>query len=156
LSFGVPALARQPEEVTMLYRTALYPADPFALMRRLSEDLDSLAFGTTRSFPALNVWQSDEAAAITAELPGVLSGSLDIQVKDNVLTLSGERRAPELPEGATWHRRERAFGRFTRAIRLPFRVDPEKVEARFVDGVLRIAVGRPDEDKPRRIAIKAA
>lgn len=140
----------------MLYRTALYPADPFALMRRLSEDLDSLAFGATRSFPALNVWQNDEAAAITAELPGVEPGDIDIQVKDNVLTLSGERKAPDLPEGAIWHRRERAFGRFTRAIRLPFRVDPEKVEARFADGVLRIAVGRPDEDKPRRIAIKAA
>jgi len=140
----------------MLYRTTLYPADPFALMRRLSDEIDSMVFGAARAFPALNVWQSDEAAAITAELPGVEPGDIDIQMKDNVLTLSGERRAPDLPEGAIWHRRERAFGRFTRAIRLPFRVDPEKVEARFADGVLRIAVGRPDEDKPRRIAIKAA
>jgi HSP20 family protein len=142
--------------VNVLYPTSLYRADPFALMRRLSEDLDRVAFGAPRSFPALNIWQNDEAAAITAELPGVEPGNLDIQVKDNVLTLSGERRAPELPEGATWHRRERAFGRFTRAIRLPFRVDPEKVEARFADGVLHIAVARPEEDKPRRIAIKAA
>ncbi|MFN3689085.1 Hsp20/alpha crystallin family protein [Salinarimonas sp.] len=139
----------------MLYRTALYPADPFALMRRLSQDLDR-AFGAPRTFPAVNVWQSDEAAAITAELPGLEPADIDIQVKDNVLTLSGERKLPDLPEGATWHRRERAFGRFTRAIRLPFRVDPEKVEARFADGVLRIAVGRPDEDKPRRIEIRAA
>ncbi|MDM7459038.1 MAG: Hsp20/alpha crystallin family protein [Paracoccus sp. (in: a-proteobacteria)] len=140
----------------MLYSSALYPADPFALMRRLSEDLDRMAVGGTRAFPALNVWHNDEAAAITAELPGVEPGDIDIQVKENVLMLSGERKAPELPEGATWHRRERAFGRFTRAIRLPFRVDPDKVEARFADGVLRVAVGRPDEDKPRRIEIKAA
>lgn len=140
----------------MLYRTALYPADPFALMRRMSQDLDRLTFGTARAFPALNVWQNDEAAAITAELPGVEPADIDIQVKDNVLTLSGARKAAELPEGATWHRRERAFGRFTRAIRLPFRVDPDKVDARFADGVLRVAVGRPDEDKPRRIEIKAA
>lgn len=140
----------------MLYRTALYPADPFALMRRLSEDLGGAVNGAARSFPALNIWQSDEAAAITAELPGVEPGDIDIQVKDTLLTLSGERKAPDLPEGATWHRRERAFGRFTRAVRLPFRVDPEKVEARFADGVLRIAVGRPEDDKPRRIAIKAA
>lgn len=140
----------------MIYSSALYPADPFALMRRLSEDLDRMTVGGPRAFPALNVWQNDEAAAITAELPGVEPGGIDIQVKDNVLTLSGERKAPDLPDGATWHRRERAFGRFTRAIRLPFRVDPEKVEARFADGVLRIAVGRPDEDRPRRIEIKAA
>ena len=97
----------------MLYRTSLYPADPFALMRRLSQDLDS-AFGAPRAFPALNVWQNEEAAAITAELPGVEPADIDIQVKDNVLTLSGERKLPDLPEGATWHRRERAFGRFTR------------------------------------------
>lgn len=139
----------------MLYPT-LYPADPFALMRRLTESLESLGAGPARAFPAVNVWQNDEAAAITAELAGVAPADIDIQVKDNVLTLSGERRAPELAEGATWHRRERAFGRFTRAIRLPFRVDPDKVEAHVADGVLRISVGRPDEDRPRRIAIKAA
>ncbi|MCX7677145.1 MAG: Hsp20/alpha crystallin family protein [Alteraurantiacibacter sp.] len=140
----------------MVYRTALYPADPFALMRRLSDSLDRIALGRVRAFPAINIWQNAEAAAITAELPGVEPGDIDIEVKDNILTLSGERKPPAHPEGATWHRRERAFGRFTRAIRLPFRVDPEKVEARFADGVLRIAVARPEEDKPRRIAIKAA
>ncbi len=140
----------------MFYPSTLYRADPFVVLRRLAADLDNEVFGTGAAFPALNVWQNDEAAAITAELPGVEPGDIDIQVKENVLTLSGERKAPALPEGATWHRQERAFGRFTRAIRLPFRVDPEKVEARFADGVLRIAVGRPDEDRPRRIEIKAA
>ena len=85
----------------MLYRTALYPADPFALMRRLSGDPDGFGFGAARAFPALNIWQNDEAAAITAELPGVDPADIDIQVKDNLLTLSGERKAPELPEGAT-------------------------------------------------------
>ncbi|MFC3101694.1 Hsp20/alpha crystallin family protein [Altererythrobacter lauratis] len=140
----------------MFYRTALYPADPFAVMRRLSDSLDRMTARATSPFPPVNIWQNGEAAAITAELPGVEPGDIDIEVKDNILTLSGERKAPEHPEGASWHRRERAFGRFTRAIRLPFRLDPEKVEARFANGVLRIAVARPDEDKPRRIAIKAA
>jgi HSP20 family protein len=139
----------------MAYPMALYRADPFAMMRRLSEDFDRLVSGAAPAFPAVNVWQGDAAAAVTAELPGVDAADIDISVKDDVLTLSGERRMPELPEGAVWHRRERGFGRFTRAVRLPFRVDPDKVEARFTDGVLRIAVGRPDTDLPKRIAIKA-
>lgn len=140
----------------MLTPSLLYRADPFALMRRMVEDMDRLAFGPAPAFPALNVWQGDTAAAITAELPGVDPADIDISVKDDVLTISGERRAPALPEGAVWHRQERAYGRFTRAIRLPFRVDPEKVEARMTDGILRIAVARPESDLPRRIAIRAA
>lgn len=140
----------------MLYRTSLYPADPFALMRRLSDSLDRITARTGVPFPPINIWQNGEAAAIMAELPGVEPDSIDVEVKDNVLTLSGERKAPDYAQGATWHRRERAFGRFTRAIRLPFRVDPNKVDARLANGVLRIAVARPDEDKPRRIAINAA
>ena len=104
----------------------------------------------------MNVWQNDETVAVTAELPGVELSDIDITVKDNVLTLSGERSAPDAAEGAKWHRRERSYGNFTRAIRLPFKADSEKVEARFANGVLRIVIGRPDEDKPRRIEIKAA
>ncbi len=139
----------------MLYRSTLFPADPFALMRRISDDLDRLVFGVAPAFPAMNVWANEEAAAITAELPGVEASDIDIQVKDDVLTLTGERKAPEVPQDAVWHRRERAFGRFTRSIRLPFRIDPGKVEARLSDGILRIAVGRPEEDRPRKIEIKA-
>ncbi|GIX14714.1 MAG: hypothetical protein KatS3mg118_2673 [Paracoccaceae bacterium] len=95
-------------------------------------------------------------SAITAELPGVDPGDVEISVKDNVLTISGERRPPELPEGARWHRNERGFGKFTRAIRLPFPASDDSVEARMTNGVLRIAVARPEADKPRRIEIKAA
>lgn len=94
--------------------------------------------------------------AITAKLPGIDPADIDISVKDNVLTLSGERKAPQLPEGARWHRNERSFGRFTRAIRLPFAASDDKVEARMVHGVLRIVVGRPEEDKPKKIEIKVA
>ncbi|EFH10543.1 Hsp20/alpha crystallin family protein [Pseudoroseomonas cervicalis] len=134
----------------------VYPADPFALLRRVSDALDRVAFaGPAPAFPAVNVWQNDEAAAIVAELPGVGPQDIEITVKEDVLTISGERRAPELPEHAEWLRRERAYGRFSRAIRLPFRVDPDQVDARFTDGVLRIAVRRPEADRPQRIAIKA-
>ena len=73
-----------------------------------------------------------------------------------MLTISGERKASETPEGARWHRNERSFGKFTRAVRLPYAASDDKVEARMTNGVLRIVVGRPEEDKPRKIEIKAA
>ena len=108
------------------------------------------------AFPAVNVWQGPEAVAVTAELPGIEPGDIEISVKDNVLTLSGERKAPEVPDGARWHRNERVYGRFSRAIRLPFVASDDKVEARMANGVLWIVISRPEETKPKKIEIKAA
>lgn len=142
----------------------LYPnyytrrSDPFALMQSMLSDFDRVM--PTRAaqpgFPAVNVWQGDETVAITAELPGIDPADIDISVKDNVLTLSGERKAPDIPEDAQWHRNERGYGKFTRAVRLPFAASDDKVEARLAHGVLRIVIGRPEADKPKKIEIKAA
>ena len=142
----------------MYYPTYARRSDPFALMRSMLRDFDPFtSAGTAQAvFPAVNVWQGDDAVAITAELPGIDPADIDISVKENILTIAGERKAPQLPEGARWHRNERRFGKFTRAIRLPFAASDDKVEARMVHGVLRIAVGRPEEDKPKKIEIKAA
>lgn len=141
----------------MLYPSYDRRSDPLALMRSMMHDIDrTVAPAATQAvFPAI-MWQGDEAVAITAELPGIEPADIEISVKDNVLALSGERRAPELLDGARWHRKERAFGGFGRAIRLPFSAADDCVEARFEDGILRITVGRPEEEKPRRIQIKAA
>jgi HSP20 family protein len=131
--------------------------DPFALMRRLNDGLDQAwAPAASRGFPAVNIWQGADSTAVTAVLPGMEPGDIEIQVKEDLLAISGERKPPETGEDASWHRRERAYGRFSRAIQLPYRVDPEKVEARFRDGVLEVELHRPEEDKPRRIDIRAA
>ncbi len=133
-------------------------------MRRLQQDLDrswqtaqpmTTQPMTARGFPAVNVWQGTDSTAVTAELPGIEPADIDIQVKEDLLTIAGERKAPQEDE-QTWHRRERGYGRFSRVVRLPYRVDPDKVEARFDNGVLQIELHRPEEDKPRRIDIKAA
>ena len=142
----------------MFYPTYVRRSDPFALMRSMLRDVDGLTPTRTAQpvFPAVNLWQGDEAVAITAELPGIDPSEIYVSVKDNVLTISGERKTPDLPDSARWHRNERSFGKFTRAMRLPFAASDDKVEARLSDGVLRIVVGRPEEDKPRKIEIKAA
>jgi HSP20 family protein len=142
----------------MLYPSYVRRSDPFALMRSMMRDFDRTSTPATSQgqFPAINMWQGDDAVAVTAELPGVEPSNIEITTRDNVLTLAGERMTPEVPEGARWHRNERAFGRFSRSIRLPFPASEDRVEARFQDGVLRIVVGRPEEEKPRKIEIKAA
>ena len=132
--------------------------DPFTLMRRLQDDVDR-AYGrpapAAAGFPAVNMWQGPDSAALTAELPGIDPGDIDISVKEDVVTVSGERKPPAGDDATVWHRRERAYGRFSRVVQLPYRIDPDRIEARMSDGVLQIELHRPEADKPRRINIKA-
>jgi len=109
-----------------------------------------------RGYPAMNVWMNENGAVVTTELPGVLSDNLDINVADNTLTVSGSRKPEELEEGATYHRRERAYGTFTRSFQLPFKVDPQKVEALLNNGILTITLPRAEEDKPKKIAVRVS
>jgi HSP20 family protein len=145
----------------LLYPTRPFGRDPFAAMRQLQSEIErSFAPISSQSsratFPAVNMWQGEQSVAVSTELPGVSPDDIEISVKDDLLTLTGERKAPDVGDKAVWHRRERTFGKFARSIQLPFRVDAKKVEARFQDGVLEIEMQRPEEDKPRRIKVKAA
>ena len=134
------------------------PFDPFAAIRRLRTDADRglPGLGRTGAFPAVNLWQGADSIAVTAEIPGIAPADIDITVHDDRVVISGERKPPETAEDGVWLRRERAYGKFSRAIRLPYRVDPDRVEARFHDGVLKIELQRPEADKPRRIRIASA
>lgn len=134
--------------------------DPFALLRQMQRGLDPSLFaspGNRNTYPPVTLWQGEDSLALTAELPGVDPDSLAIEVHGTRLTLSGERKAPEVAEEqkTVWHRRERGFGRFTRVLELPYRVDADQVEARLRDGILEIELHRPEADKRRRIAITA-
>ena len=131
-------------------------ADPFRELRRLQEEMDRLAGAFTPAaagFPAVNVYAGRDGIAVLAELPGVEKDELEVHAHRDTLTLRGTRR-PAAEEEEAYHRRERRSGAFTRTIQLPFRVDPERIEAQLENGVLRLSLQRPEEDKPRRIEIK--
>lgn len=134
-------------------------ADPFRELRRLQDEMDRLvgafapaAGAPAAGFPAVNVYAGRDGIAILAELPGVEKDDLEIQAHRDTLTLSGTRR-PATERQGTYHRRERRSGAFTRTIQLPYRIDPARIEAQLENGVLRLSLPRPEEDKPRRIAI---
>jgi len=115
----------------------------------------NLAGGRT-GYPRLNAWVNEDGAEIAVELPGVDPNDLEITVEDNVLTLKGEKKAPEVKDDEIWHRNERASGSFTRELALPFRVAPGSVKAAAKNGIVTIKLEREAADRPRKIKISAA
>ena len=87
---------------------------------------------------------------------GSTSPTSTIELEDNVLTVSGERRSEHDGEGEGFHRVERSFGSFSRSLTLPRGVDPEAVTAAFDRGVLEVRIPKPEQRKPRRIEISGA
>jgi HSP20 family protein len=136
---------------------------PWREMARLRRDMNRLFAGMPASFvgdvapsyPAMNVWADEDGVVVTAELPGVAPDGIDISVVGDILTLRGSRQPDELEQGAIYHRRERRHGAFTRAFQLPFQVEPEQVAATFGNGILQISLPRAEEEKPKKIAVKA-
>ncbi len=145
----------------MMYRRYMRPP-LWREMERLQRDVNQPASGSKErttapaGFPAMNVWTGDDVAMITAEAPGVIADGIDISIVGETLTLSGERQPQHHDDEVRYHRRERGCGQFSRSIELPFRVDVDKVEATFDNGILTIKLPRAEADKQRKISVKSA
>ncbi len=94
----------------------------------------------------LNVAETQASYMISAELPGIDEKDIELTVHDGVLTLKGERQSEAEEEGKTWHRVERTYGRFSRALQLPGDADENKVTASMRNGVLQIEIAKAKED----------
>ena len=104
--------------------------------------------------PAVDVSETAEAYVFTAELPGMKPEAVVIEVKDNTLTIKGERPSVSLKEGERFHHRERPSGRFARVFRLPKPVAADGVEATYRDGILSVTVPLRVEAKSHRILVQ--
>jgi HSP20 family protein len=111
---------------------------------------------TRRWVPAMDLVEADDALVLRADLPGLERGDVNIEIKDNVLTVSGERKAEHADKGDGFYRVERSFGRFSRSLALPDGVDEELIKASFDKGVLEVSIPKPAEKQPKRIEIGAA
>jgi HSP20 family protein len=109
-----------------------------------------------RWVPAIDLVETDESLVLRADLPGLSKDDVTIEVKEDVLTLSGERRGEHEEKAEGFYRVERAFGRFSRSLTLPHGVEPDSIDAEFTDGVLEVRIPKPEERKPHRVAIGAA
>ena len=106
-------------------------------------------------YPGVNVWEEGDAAYVEAELPGLSMDEIEVLVTGNEVTINGERKLAE-PENATYQRRERASGRFSRTLTMPWAVDPDHVEAKLHEGVLTVKLPRSESCKPRKIQVLSA
>jgi HSP20 family protein len=139
-------------------------SNPVGMLRnevdRLFSDFFGPQMGTAenggvrgRAFPALNVWERDNELFVEAEVAGLKNEDLDISVVGNQLTIKG-RRADFDDQSATFHRRERGVGEFSRTVELPLAVAPDRVQATLSDGVLLITLPKAETAKPRKIQVK--
>lgn len=135
-------------------------------LRRLEEELDALFAPTTSltgtrnirslpgsAFPAVNVAATPEGILVYLFAPGLDPKGFDISIQQNLLSIAGAREIPA-DENATYYRRERFNGEFRRAITLPEDADPERVEAKYSNGILVVKIGRRESAKPRQIEVR--
>ena len=103
--------------------------------------------------PAIDVVETDDAIVLKAELAGMDPKDIDIEVQDNVLTVSGERRFEEEVKEDKFYRIERRYGSFSRSLALPPTADDTKVEANYENGLLQITVPKAEIARPKKITV---
>jgi HSP20 family protein len=105
--------------------------------------------------PAVDIYETDEALVMKAELPGFTKDDIYIELKDNTLVIKGERKREDEVKEGNYHRTERMYGAFQRVFMLPTTVDQEKVKAAYKDGILELHLPKVQAAQPKRIAVGA-
>lgn len=103
--------------------------------------------------PVVDIYETENETIIKADLPGMKKEDIQINIEGNVLSVSGERKTEDEVKKENYYRRERSYGMFKREFTLPSTVDHEKIKADFKDGVLKIEIPKPEEKKPKSIAV---
>ena len=143
------------------------PSGPFGEINRLRQEINRLfeepfdLFAPTTGLiegwtPSIDVYEDKDNVTVQAELPGMKKDEIDVSMVGDTLTISGERKHHEEKKEGETYRAERYFGRFQRSITLPQRVDAEKIQANYKDGVLTITCPKAEEVKPKQIDVKTS
>ncbi len=135
--------------------------DPFRdFQREVGRLFDSLEpiqhWRVARGVPPINLYDSGDRYILAVPLPGVGPGDVDLSITGETLTIRGERKRPEGVEDESYRRQERPFGRWTRTVTLPDRVDGAQVGASFANGVLTVTLPKAEEARPRQISVTPA
>jgi HSP20 family protein len=136
---------------------------PWQEMRRLQREMEHL-FGDftpawrwplTGEFPPINLTRGDKGITLEALCPGVDRASLDISLVGETVTIRGERKAEPNVAEERYHRRERPLGAFTRTVGVGEGLDPDRTQATYTQGILRVQLARVPEATPKKIPIQA-
>ncbi|MBD3242220.1 MAG: Hsp20 family protein [Chitinivibrionales bacterium] len=138
----------------------MWGVDPWRELERMRHDLDSLFSGYGRgpvsaSFPLVNVYDGAEELTVAAELPGLSKEQVEITFHDGVLSLAGRREPPKGTEKMALVRSERAVGAFEKTVAIPVKIDADRINASFANGILTVRLPKAEEAKPKQIRIEA-
>ena len=104
--------------------------------------------------PAVDIYETNDSFVVSADLPGLNKDEIQIDLKDNTLTLKGEKKFEEKVSKDNYIRVERAYGSFVRSFTLPQNADPEKIKAKYKEGILEITIPKKEEAKPKQIKVE--
>jgi len=135
--------------------------NPWTDMRRLQHQMEHLFSGLspalrrplTGEYPPINVSHSDDVTIVDAACSGIERDTLEVTVVGESVSIRGERKPDTDPATVRYHRRERVTGTFTRTVVLDERLDPDRTEAAYTHGILRLRLARAREAAPKKIAI---
>ncbi len=137
--------------------------EPFRDMLSLRADMDRLfksLFGEIPEeregfwAPVMDIEEDNDNVMVRAEIPGMNKEDIKVSVRNNVLTISGERKQEKEMKNKTYHRVERSYGKFSRTITLPSEVETDKIKASYKDGVLMVTLPKPESKKPKQIDVE--
>ncbi|MFO7870896.1 MAG: Hsp20/alpha crystallin family protein [Kiritimatiellia bacterium] len=127
-----------------------FDRDPFGLMAREP----SIASLEAAYSPRVNVSETDRDITVSAELPGMDEKDVTVEVGDDAVTISGEKKDEQEKKGRNWHRVEHTYGSFRRVVPLPAATDAGQAKAKFKKGVLTVTVSKREPDQATRKTIE--
>ena len=145
---------------------AIVKWDPFRDVAELQGRINRMfedSFGPTRGLedetnacdwrPAVDIYETKSGVTLAVELPGVGKEDVSVEVKDNILTLRGERMPRSDIKAESYYRQERCYGIFHRSFTLHHNIQPNMIKATFKDGMLEVEIPRPEDEKPKQITV---
>jgi HSP20 family protein len=149
--------ARRETPIDSLHREVNDLFDGF--FRSFERDLPAATLGG-KAFefqPSLDVTEDEKSITVTAEVPGVDEGDVEVSLARDSLTIRGEKREEKVEKGRDYHRTERVYGSFARTVALPGAVDTDKAEASFRKGVLTVRIPKVEAGQPlkKKIPVRA-
>lgn len=146
-----------------LMRRPATTSDPLSGVERLFDDLRNRWPMALKDefvgefFPRLDVAEDDKGYEVTVELPGIEAKDVDVSVDQDLLTIRGKKEAERSEQKKNFYRTERSYGQFERQVTFPVEIEPDRVNAEFKNGVLKIHLGKAPEHQrsSRRVMIKA-
>lgn len=131
-----------------------WPSSSFLDLDRFFDLHFSPTFFNKGTNPKVDIKENESELVVKAELPGLTKEDISVELKDSVLTLSGEKKIEESDATERLHRTEISYGSFSRSFYVPSDIDAESIEANFEDGILQIVLPKAEKEQPTKITVK--